>query len=141
MTKMQACQICGNETMATEDEAKAAMAEMEAQGLKAMAICGLCTMRMTAAAEMSALFGIDFDVEKTAEAFRDFAGAEKDGSGHRRVLIQRLWAIVKSHGVDYTKTIVAEEHDPFTDDKITFERKVYDGQTVIECEGVVVERL
>lgn len=142
MTKMQACQICGTETQSTEAEAAAVMAEMEAQGLKAMAICGLCTTRMTLAHDMSALLGIPFDTEKTADVFRQMAQAEASGSSHRRVLIERLWATLKSFGVDYTAVPVAEEANPFQPgDKLVYERKTYAGRDVIECEGVIVERL
>lgn len=141
MEKMQKCVICTAETTTSEAEAAKVIAEMEAAGLKTMTLCGLCTTRMALAAEMSTLFGIAFDAEKTAEVFRQMGEAERTGSSSRRVLIERIWAICKSHGVDYTAEPVAEEHDPFTDDKLTFERKVYDGKTVIECEGVIVERL
>jgi hypothetical protein len=141
MTKMQACQICGTETQSTEAEAAAVMAEMEAQGLKAMAICGTCTTKMALAHEMSALFGLNFDAEQMAAIFRDMATSQAATGSPRQGLIRQLWAVVKRHGVDYTADPVAVEHDPFSDDKVVFERKTYAGRDVIECEGVIVERL
>lgn len=137
----QKCEICDTETDADVEEANAAIKQVEAQGMSAMAICGACAVRVTAAANMADIMGHPFDPEKTAVTFRQMALAEKRGETARTVLIRQIWEVAKRHGVDYTRTPVLEEHSPFDDDVLTYTRATYAGQDVIECEGVIVERL
>lgn len=147
MTKVK-CEGCGVELHLSEQEFEAEKKEVAGMigDAAVSAICPPCGELVQITYAMAYAHGINLDGEtvlkaiQTAHELRRSAAVDPDMPARER-LIRTLWAHHKAKGVDLTADPVAVDYDPFSEDSITFERKVYDGKTVIEAEGLVVERL
>lgn len=147
MSKVK-CEGCGVELIITDaefaDEKKAANAAFgEAE---VSALCPPCGELVQIAYATAYVAGVSLDgdyvLKSIQRAHQLIRETEADPTAPaRHLLIRALWANHKQHGVDYTRNPVAVDHDPFSDDKVVFERKVYAGKTVIEAEGLIVEQL
>ncbi len=147
MSKVK-CEGCGVDLGLTDTELDTEKADIASTlgGVTVSAICPPCGELVQIAYMTAAACGIAVDGDFILQAIQKAhkmrqAAAVNPNEPARHRLIRALWAHQKERGVDYTRNPVAVDHDPFSDDSVTFERKVYDGKAVIEAEGLVVEYL